>query len=133
MDAFFFEYRDFFLKRVKQIEAASISKTNDKEPPVEQQETSVCARIRPLTQTERDAQHFEGVKGHQNGAVNLYEPRRKINGKPDLNVCIQPDHLDYVHFPRLTLTYPCRTPAGAVEYCQGSIGLQAACAYPLPN
>jgi hypothetical protein len=27
------------------------------------------------------------------GAANIYEPRRKVNGKPDLNVCIS--HAQY--------------------------------------
>lgn len=90
MDAFFFEYRDFFSKRIKQMEADCIGKVDphDEETVIDQQETSVCVRIRPLNETERDAQHVAGVIGHRNGAVNLYEPRRKINKKPDLNVCI---------------------------------------------
>ena len=88
MDACFFEYRDYFQKRIKQIEipANKNKATIYKKPNGETPDSLICARIRPLTAHELEKKHIEGVLGHHDGGVNIYEPRRKVKSKPELNV-----------------------------------------------
>jgi kinesin family protein 2/24 len=88
MDSFFFEYRAHFLKNIKQIELNAYEHeipAIDK-PPIETPDTSVCVRIRPITEHEKKNKHIQGVFEHSNGVVHIYEPRRRVNGKPELNV-----------------------------------------------
>ena len=88
MDPFIFEYRDYFLKRIHQLESTTNEhRTPENEEPLrETPETSVCVRIRPLTEYEREHNHIEGVLGHNLGVANIYEPKKKFNSKPELNV-----------------------------------------------
>lgn len=88
MDSFFLEYRDYFLKRIQQLEAKSNGHgpPETEEPFRETLEASVCVRIRPLTEHEREHKRIEGVLGHRFNVANIYEPKKKFNGKPELNV-----------------------------------------------
>jgi kinesin family protein 2/24 len=88
MDSLFFEYRDYFLKRIQQLEPTTNGHKlpETEEPFRERPETSVCVRIRPLTEHERENNHIEAVLGHELGVANIYEPKKKFNGKPELNV-----------------------------------------------
>jgi kinesin family member 2/24 len=90
MDTLFFEHREYYVKRLQQLNAPS--KTD---PPLEVSETStdssdtaVCVRVRPLSEAEISDHHIQGIVGQSGGIANIYEPRKKINGKPDLNVGI---------------------------------------------
>jgi hypothetical protein len=88
MDAYFFENRDFFANRIQELEILSKSarKVEIPEVSIEVPDTAVCVRIRPLTEEEIGWDHIQGVLRDNFGAANIYEPRRKVNGKPDLNV-----------------------------------------------
>jgi len=80
MDTYFFENRDFFANRIQELEILSKSARTIEplDESAEAPDTAVCVRIRPLTEEE--------IGWDQFGAANIYEPRRKVNGKPDLNV-----------------------------------------------
>lgn len=88
MDSFFFDNREFFANRIQQLETSSRSaqavETSDIS--ADAPDTAVCVRIRPLTEQEVEKDHIQGVLRDNLGAANIYEPRRKVNGKPDLNV-----------------------------------------------
>jgi hypothetical protein len=89
MDSLYFEYRDFFSNRIQHLEQSFKGEENSKSEETssrEKLETSVVARIRPLTEYERESNHVEGVLGHELGIINLYEPRRKAIRKPEINV-----------------------------------------------
>lgn len=88
MDTYFFENRDFFANRIQELEILSKSArtVGIPEETVEVPDTAVCVRIRPLTEEEIGWDHIQGVLKDNFGAANIYEPRRKVNGKPDLNV-----------------------------------------------
>jgi len=86
MESFIFENRDYFLKRIHQLESSRPSSQTGEIPAEASAETSVCVRIRPLTEHEIEENHLEGVLGHDYGVANIYEPRRRFNGKPDLIV-----------------------------------------------
>jgi len=88
MDTYFFENRDFFAKRIQELEILSKAARTVEAPDesAEVLDTAVCVRIRPLTEEEIGWDHIQGVLRDQFGAANIYEPRRKVNGKPDLNV-----------------------------------------------
>ena len=88
MDSFFFENRDFFANRIHLLETSSksLQTIEGSDVPVEAPETAVCVRIRPLTEHEAEQGHIQGVLRNNSGAANIYEPRRKVNSKPDLNV-----------------------------------------------
>jgi kinesin family protein 2/24 len=95
MDAYFFENRDFFANRIEELEILSRSSrtVESSDPSKEVHDTAVCVRIRPLTEEEIGWDHIQGVVRDNFGAANIYEPRRKVNGKPDLNVRIS--HAQY--------------------------------------
>jgi kinesin family member 2/24 len=88
MDAYFFENRDFFANRIQELEILSKSAPTleTAEQSTEVPDTAVCVRIRPLTEEEIGWDHIQGVLRDNHGAANIYEPRRRVNGKPDLNV-----------------------------------------------
>jgi kinesin family protein 2/24 len=88
MDSYFFENRDFFASRIQQLEntSNSIQTIEPSEISGEVPDTAVCVRIRPLTNEEIGQHHIQGVLRDNFGAANIYEPRRKVNSKPDLNV-----------------------------------------------
>jgi kinesin family member 2/24 len=88
MDAYFFENRDFFANRIQELEALAKSAraAESSDLTAEFPDTAVCVRIRPLTEEEIGWDHIQGVLRDNFGAANIYEPRRKVNGKPDLNV-----------------------------------------------
>lgn len=89
MDQIFFENRDYFIKRIRDLEASSTS-IKDKgstETLTETPDTAVCVRIRPLTDHEVKKEHIKGVLTDNYEVVNIHEPRRRVNSKPDLNVC----------------------------------------------
>jgi kinesin family member 2/24 len=90
MDTFFFENRDFFANRIQELEILSKSARTAGilEATAEVPDTAVCVRIRPLTEEEIGWDHIQGVLKDNFGAANIYEPRRKVNGKPDLNVSV---------------------------------------------
>jgi hypothetical protein len=89
MDQMFFENRDYFVKRIRELETSSTSskKKGSAETPTETPDTAVCVRIRPLTDHEVKHEHIKGVLTDNYEVVNIHEPRRKVNSKPDLNVC----------------------------------------------
>ena len=88
MDSYFFENREFFADRIQSLESLSKPAPIFEDPQValDVPDTAVCVRIRPLTKNEIGQDHIQGVLRDDLGAANIYEPRRKINGKPDLNV-----------------------------------------------
>lgn len=89
MDQIFFENRDYFVKRIRDLETLFISskKKGSAETLTEAPDTAVCVRIRPLTDHEVKQEHVKGVLTDNYEVVNIHEPRRKVNSKPDLNVC----------------------------------------------
>jgi kinesin family member 2/24 len=89
MDQIFFENRDYFVKRIQGLETSSnpSKKKEGTETPTETPDTAVCVRIRPLTDHELKQEHVKGVLTDNYEVVNIHEPRRKVNSKPDLNVC----------------------------------------------
>jgi kinesin family protein 2/24 len=90
MDSYFFENREFFAHRIQQLENTSNSiqtiEPSEITLPAEVPDTAVCVRIRPLTNEEIGQDHIQGVLRDNFGAANIYELRRKVNSKPDLNV-----------------------------------------------
>jgi len=86
MEGFIKDHIPYFRQRIAQLAPApqlSVSSS----PPVSAPETSIIARIRPLTVTEIEDGIIEGViAGGDVGEVSVYEPRQKVRGKPDLNV-----------------------------------------------
>jgi kinesin family protein 2/24 len=88
MDSLFFENRDYFEKRIQDLESSSIPKgfTEESRPSTEAPDTTVCVRIRPLTGHEIKQNYIKGVLTDNHEVVNIHEPRRKVNSKPDLNV-----------------------------------------------
>jgi kinesin family member 2/24 len=88
MDSFIFENRDFIATRIRQLEISS------KSPPsvdiyngsAEVTDTAVCVRIRPITENEVEQGHIQGVLSGNSWTANIYEPRRKVRGKPEINV-----------------------------------------------
>jgi hypothetical protein len=48
--------------------------------------TTICARIRPLSEEEERSQHISGILLNGSSKAVLYEPRKKFNGTPDANV-----------------------------------------------
>lgn len=88
MDNFCLENRDYFSKRIQELESTS-NGYEVLESPADidhAPDVSIRVRIRPFTEYEKECNHFVGVSMQQSGAVNIYEPRRKINGKPEVNV-----------------------------------------------
>jgi hypothetical protein len=49
-------------------------------------DTTICARIRPLSEEEERSQHISGILSNGTSKAVLYEPRKKFNGTPDANV-----------------------------------------------
>lgn len=98
MDTYFFENKDYFAKRIQELEILSkkARTVETLDTDAEVPDTAVCSRIRPLTEEEIGWDHIQGVLRDNFGAANIYEPRRKVNGKPDLNVrkCSCPPHFD---------------------------------------
>ena len=89
MDQIFFENREYFVKRIQDLESSSNSSKNKggAETATETPDTAVCVRIRPLTDHEIQQEHIKGVLTDNYEVVNIHEPRRRVNSKPDLNVC----------------------------------------------
>ena len=88
MDTLFFENREYYVNRLQTLNASP-----KPSPPLDVSEisadssdTTVCVRIRPLSHQEITDNHIQGVAGQSGGIANIYEPRKKVNGKPDLNV-----------------------------------------------
>ncbi|RDL40753.1 uncharacterized protein BP5553_00732 [Venustampulla echinocandica] len=46
-------------------------------------DTMICARIRPLSEEEKEEHHIPGILSNSSSKAVLYEPRQKFNGKPD--------------------------------------------------
>lgn len=88
MEPLFSENRDYFIKRIQDLESSSIlsKKIGPSETVAETPDTAVCVRIRPLAEHEINQDHVKGVLTDNYSVVNIHEPRRKVNGKPDLNV-----------------------------------------------
>jgi hypothetical protein len=65
----------------------SATKTKDanKNPRLgnEASDTSICARIRPLSDDEAQSQHISGIVAEGLSSAALFEPRKKFNGSPD--------------------------------------------------
>lgn len=77
------------MNRLQQIDASSKpSLPLGAESANDPSDTAICVRIRPLSQQEIADKHIQGVAGQSGGIANIYEPRKKIKGKPDLNVGI---------------------------------------------
>lgn len=87
MDTLFFENRDYFSQRINDLDSSSIQNKYIENPdiPKENPDTAVCVRIRPLTDHETKQDHIKGVLTDNYEVVNIHEPRRRVNGKPDLN------------------------------------------------
>jgi kinesin family member 2/24 len=95
MDAYFFENRDFFANRIEELEILSRSSrtAESSDQSTEVHDTAVFVRIRTQKEEEIGWDHIQGVLRDNFEAANIYEPRRKVNGKPDLNVRIS--HAQY--------------------------------------
>jgi hypothetical protein len=51
-------------------------------------DTTICARIRPLPEEDRQAQHIPGILAKGTSSAVLFEPRKKFNGTPDAYVSL---------------------------------------------
>jgi hypothetical protein len=86
MDSLFFDHRDYFAVRVQKLIAEpDSSKAPETSPP---SDTSICVRVRPLSEQETQAGHVQGVIAQHHGRIKMYEAIRKFNGKPDVKVCM---------------------------------------------
>ncbi|KAG0647366.1 Diatom spindle kinesin-1 [Hyphodiscus hymeniophilus] len=87
MNSFFSEYRTRFLKLIEQSELDAHEREVPEfdNPAMGTPDTLVCVRIRPMTDQEKENEHIQGVFEHAKGVVHLYEPRRRTNGKPEVN------------------------------------------------
>ncbi|OQD80781.1 hypothetical protein PENANT_c033G07249 [Penicillium antarcticum] len=82
MDSLFFDHRDYFADRVQKLIAEpDTTKTPGSLAP---SDTSICVRVRPLSEQEKDANHVQGVITQHHGRVKIHEAIRKFNGKPDV-------------------------------------------------
>lgn len=66
----------------------------------EASDTTICARIRPLSGDESEAHHISGLVNTGLSSTTLFEPRKKFNGSPDATVspsscCFQPRKCSY--------------------------------------
>jgi len=89
MDSIFFENRDYFVKRMQDLDSSSVSREEEfrhSKTVTESPDTAVCVRIRPLTEHEIKQGHVKGVLTDNLSVANIHEPRRKVRGKPDLDV-----------------------------------------------
>lgn len=88
MDTYVHENREYFQKRIHQLNTTETSgkDSGNIDRDTEVPDTSVCVRIRPLSELEIENGHIEGVLPHDYGIAKIYEPRKKVRGKPDLNV-----------------------------------------------
>ena len=89
MASTYFENIDFYRKLIAPALGDAEEKPEPKPKPTclnEVSDTTICARIRPLSEEEKQAQHIPGVvpKGAANAV--LFEPRKKFNGTPDATV-----------------------------------------------
>lgn len=81
------EHKEYFLKHIQQLELQPDHVLLENDEVVRTKpETSVCVRIRPLAEDEKENKHIEGVIGRDHGIINIYEPKRKIRGRPELSV-----------------------------------------------
>ncbi|KAF4625678.1 hypothetical protein G7Y89_g12487 [Cudoniella acicularis] len=87
MDSFYYENKDYFDQRIQQVESSSRASQaiRNFETLAEAPDTAVYARIRPLTEREIEESHIRGVLPDSFNVASVHEPRRKVNGKPDLN------------------------------------------------
>ncbi len=51
-------------------------------------DTTICARIRPLSGEEEEALHISGVVTKESSKAVLFEPRKRFDGTPDTNVSL---------------------------------------------
>ncbi|KAJ5819764.1 diatom spindle kinesin 1 [Penicillium riverlandense] len=47
-------------------------------------DTSICVRVRPLSEQELHADHVQGVFAQSQGRISMHEAKKKINGRPDV-------------------------------------------------
>jgi kinesin family protein 2/24 len=88
MDALYFDNQEYFAQRMLDLEATSKPITSTEKPAeYEAPDTSICVRIRPLMDSEIKKKHVKGILTDNSQVVNLHEPRRRVNSKPDLNAC----------------------------------------------
>lgn len=52
----------------------------------EASDTTICARIRPLSEEERINKHIQGIIPQGDAKALLFEPRVKFNGRPEATV-----------------------------------------------
>jgi hypothetical protein len=51
-------------------------------------DTTICARIRPLSEEENLSRHISGIGAKGSSKAIVLEPRKKFNGAPDVTVSI---------------------------------------------
>jgi hypothetical protein len=89
MASTYFENIDFYRKLVAPaLENAEQGKDAPTSPVLanEATDTTICARIRPLSEEENDLQHIPGVVPKGTAKALLFEPRKKFNGTADATV-----------------------------------------------
>ena len=89
MASTYFENIDFYRKLVTPaLHSASPGKDAKPNPAFlnEASDTTICARIRPLSEEEQGLQHISGVVPRGASKALLFEPRKKFNGAPDATV-----------------------------------------------
>jgi kinesin family protein 2/24 len=89
MASTYFEHIDFYHKLVTPyLEAAERSQDCKLNPILanDASDTAICARIRPLSEEEKKAQHIPGIVPKESAKAILFEPRKKFNGTPDATV-----------------------------------------------
>lgn len=95
MSTTYFEHVDFYQKLVSRplgdTNQTSDASNVDKLSVADVVDTTICARIRPLSEEKKNSKHISGIS--QNGAPKavLFEPRKKFNGAPDITVRLSHD------------------------------------------
>jgi len=91
MDLFLPENKDFFHSQVAsfdtQLAKAKVKQTANESSP--DSDTIIGARIRPLSDTEKEDGHISCVYAHCEGGgfADIHAMRRKVNGRPAITVC----------------------------------------------
>jgi hypothetical protein len=89
MASTYFENIDFYRKLVTPALQSAEPGKDAKPSPVlvnEASDTTICARIRPLSEEEQGLQHIPGVVPKGDSKALLFEPRKKFNGAPEATV-----------------------------------------------
>lgn len=91
MTSTYFENIDFYQNLVAPALEKATQGKDAKPSPIhanEASDTTICARIRPLSEGEESAKHIPGVVPNGDAKAVLFEPRKKFNGAPDATVSL---------------------------------------------